>query len=249
MQACIILPVYNHPHYLADLLAYIQQFRLPVILVDDGSHAECKKIIRSLLEQYPVQLLSHDCNQGKGQAVMTAICHAAQQGYSHALQIDVDGQHHWADIAKFLQVAQQHPNAMIIGQPVFDLSVPKKRLYGRYATHVWVWINSLSLQIHDSMCGFRVYPVAVTAKLIEDYRLQPRMGFDSEILVRLSWQGIEFINIETPVIYPEDGISHFHIWRDNVGISKTHTLLFFGMLKRLPQLLKRKLSAKTQVKS
>lgn len=45
---------------------------------------------------------------------------------------------------------------MICGYPLFDESVPKGRLYARYLTHVMVWINSLSLQIRDSMCGFRV---------------------------------------------------------------------------------------------
>jgi hypothetical protein len=38
--------------------------------------------------------------------------------------------------------------------------VPKGRLYGRYATHVWIWINTLSFEIRDSMCGYRVYPLA-----------------------------------------------------------------------------------------
>jgi hypothetical protein len=69
------------------------------------------------------------------------------------------------------------------------------------------------------------------------------MGFDSEILVRLKWEDVPFINIPTPVIYPEHGISHFDAWRDNIGISKAHATLFIEMLKRLPQLLLRKFKA------
>ncbi len=62
--------------------------------------------------------------------------------------------------------------------------------------------------------------------------------------MRLSpfWEGLPIENIDTRVIYPEDGVSHFDMWRDNVRISKMHTRLFFSMLPRLPRLLWRKLS-------
>ncbi len=105
-----------------------------------------------------VHLLEHPYNQGKGQAVITGLIYADQLGLTHALQIDCDGQHHWDDIEKFLTVSQQYPDRVIIGQPIFDDSIPKERLYGRYLTHILVWIQSLSFEIKDSMCGFRVYP-------------------------------------------------------------------------------------------
>lgn len=136
---------------------------------------------------------------------------------------------------------------MVIGQPIFDESVPKKRLYGRYATHIWVWINSLSFEIKDSMCGFRVYPLAATHRILNTAKFQPRMGFDSEILVRLKWENVSFINVPTHVIYPEQGISHFNVWRDNVGMSTAHSRLFAGMLLRLPKLLKQKYTGSTDV--
>ena len=50
-----------------------------------------------------------------------------------------------------LDEARAHPAAIINGRPIYDESVPKGRLIGRYATHVWVWINTLSLEIADAM--------------------------------------------------------------------------------------------------
>jgi len=44
------------------------------------------------------------------------------------------------------------------------------------------------------------------------------------------------------VNYPVDGVSHFNAVHDNVLISWMHTRLFFGMLLRLPTLLRRKLN-------
>ncbi|WP_228258840.1 glycosyltransferase family 2 protein [Acinetobacter ihumii] len=234
-----VIPVYNHPHYLDALVKTLNQYDLPIIVVNDGSDAECTLQLRHLDQAYSqLHLIEHEHNQGKGQAVMTGLNYAGQIGLSHALQLDADGQHHWADIDQFLQLSKQHPDAVVIGQPVFDQSVPKKRLYGRYVTHVWVWINSLSFAIKDSMCGFRVYPLAPTLTLLQQAKFQPRMGFDSEILVRLKWENIQVINVPTPVIYPEHGISHFHVWRDNLGMSRAHARLFAGMLWRLPRLLK-----------
>ena len=240
----IVIPVYNHPHYLADLVQYLEQFQFPIILVNDGSHAECTAILRKLDQQFDqVSLIEHVENKGKGQAVITGLRYAAHIGMTHALQLDADGQHLWDDVAKFFQLSQQQPEAMVIGQPIFDASVPKKRLYGRYITHFWVWVNSLSFDIKDSMCGFRIYPLDTTIAVLNKAKFQPRMGFDSEILVRLKWEDVPFINIPTPVIYPEHGISHFDAWRDNIGISKAHATLFIEMLKRLPQLLLRKFKA------
>ena len=48
----------------------------------------------------------------------------------------------------------------------------------------------------------------------------------------------------TAVTYPQDGLSHFRAWSDNVLISGMHARLFAGMLLRSPRLLLRKLQAK-----
>lgn len=238
MQHCFVIPVYNHPHYLAALTEHLNVFQLPIIMVNDGSNVECTAVLRSLAADNPLlDLVEHEVNQGKGVAVMTGLQHAYKQGYSHALQLDSDGQHDWNDIQRFLDASTQHPEAMVIGQPVFDETVPKKRLYGRYATHIWVWINSLSFEIKDSMCGFRVYPLVQTVNVLNSAKFQPRMGFDSEILVRLKWENVHFVNVPTRVIYPEDGISHFNVWRDNLGMARAHSRLLGGMLLRLPKLL------------
>jgi hypothetical protein len=103
-----------------------------------------------------------------------------------------------------------------------------------------VWINTLSLAIRDSMCGFRVYPLAAVVDLINRTRLGTRMDFDCEVLVRLHWRGVAIVNVPTRVTYPQDGVSHFRAWLDNVLISRMHAQLFLGMLWRAPGLLLRR---------
>lgn len=248
-KLAVVIPVYNHPHCIAALLATLRAKALPVILVNDGSDAACSALLRELAQSDGVDLIEHAHNQGKGAAVASGLVRAGELGYSHALQIDADGQHNWGDIERFIGASQQAPTACVIGKPEYDASVPRKRLYGRYATHIWVWINTLSLDIADSMCGFRVYPLAPTLTLLRSARLEPRMGFDIEILVRLHWAGTHFINLPTKVIYPENGVSHFHVWRDNWGLGKMQARLFGGMVWRSPRLLWRKLANRKEARA
>jgi glycosyltransferase involved in cell wall biosynthesis len=240
-RPCVVIPVYNHEHAIGNVLAQVLVHGLPVILVDDGCSAACAAVLDGLAAAHPdrVALERHAVNQGKGGAVLTGFERAARDGYSHVLQVDADGQHSVADVPRFLAAARAAPHAVIAGCPLYDESVPALRLYARYLTHVWVWINTLSLAIRDSMCGFRVYPVAPVLALARRRRLGLRMNFDIEILVRLYWDGLAIVNLPTRVGYPEDGVSHFKAWTDNVLISRLHMTLFLGMLPRIPSLLVR----------
>lgn len=245
MSNVIIIPNYNHISVIEPLLSALERFSLPVIMINDGSDTKSTIFMQRLRESYHyLTLVEHETNQGKGAAIQTGLKLADKMGFSHALQIDADGQHDLTDIDKMLAESAAYPNALISGQPIYDESVPKHRYYLRYLTHVWVWIETLSFDIKDSMCGFRVYPLLSSTKLINEVNLGTRMDFDIEILVRLYWRNIEMRFLPTAVDYPEGGISHFRAWQDNVLISWLHTRLFFGMLLRSPYLLANKLLGK-----
>ncbi len=239
---CVVVPVYNHAHAITGTIAGLRCHALPVLLVDDGSEPACAAVCRSMADaDREVRLLRLPQNQGKGAAVMAGLAFAAEAGYTHVLQIDADGQHDSTDIPRFVAAACAEPTALICGDPVFDSSIPRYRLYLRYLTHVMVWINTLSFDIHDSMCGLRVYPLSKVLPVIENERPGGRMDFDIEVLVRLHWSGVAMRWLPTRVGYPRDGVSHFRMVRDNWLITLMHTQLFFGMLLRAPRLIARRL--------
>ncbi len=243
-SAAVVIPVYNHGAAAVRTVLAVRALGLPCIVVDDGSEPICAARLDDVATQPAVTLVRLARNQGKGGAVMAGCREAAQQRYTHAVQIDADGQHDVRDIPAFLELARNNPNSVVTGTPVYDTSVPRSRLIGRYATHIWVWINTLSLDIRDSMCGFRVYPLPPVLDLIDSVHVARRMEFDFDILVRLHWRGVAILNRPTAVTYPQDGVSHFRLWRDNVLISRMHARLFFGMLVRLPVLIWRKTMAR-----
>ncbi|CAM9207762.1 TPA: glycosyltransferase [Klebsiella variicola] len=240
---CVLIPCYNHGAMMPRVLARLEPFNLPCIVVDDGSDSSTRQELERLAAEIAsLTLIRLPQNAGKGAAVIRGLQAAAQAGFSHAVQVDADGQHAIEDIPQLLALAQKHPEALISGQPVYDDSIPRSRLYGRWITHVWVWIETLSLQLKDSMCGFRVYPLAPTLRLAKRVTLGKRMDFDTEVMVRLYWQGNASYFVPTRVTYPPDGVSHFDAFRDNCRISLMHTHLFLGMLPRIPSLLLRRAS-------
>lgn len=241
-----VIPCYNHPQTIGLMVSSVRQHGLHTIVVDDGCDTHCASVLTALAHEHAehMTLVRLTVNQGKGGAMMAGLRKALALGYTHALQIDADGQHDTTMIDQFLALSNKHPDAVICGLPVYDASIPKARLYGRYLTHVWVWINTLSFAIRDAMCGFRVYPLAPVVALINQVRLGSRMDFDPELLVRLHWRGVPMVSLPTRVSYPLDGISHFKAVLDNALISKMHARLFVGMLCRLPLLLWRKVGPK-----
>jgi predicted LPLAT superfamily acyltransferase len=237
-RACAIVPSHNHGRSAAAVVARLRQLDLPVFLIDDGSDEPARTELANL--QGPgVTLHRLARNQGKGAAVVAGFRLALAQGFTHALQVDADGQHDLDALPQMLILSQRWPDALITGQAVYDDSVPLGRKLGRWITHFWVWIETLSFRIPDTMCGFRIYPLRAVSQLLErGATLGRRMDFDTEIAVRLFWAGTPVQSLPVKVIYPPDNTSNFRMVADNVRISLMHTRLVITMLLRVPVILR-----------
>jgi len=245
ISPCILIPIYNHGSTIRATVETLLPYEMPIVIINDGSDSLTSETLESLASgQKGITLINLSRNLGKGAAVMTGLRWAGEMGFSHALQIDADGQHDPKDLPKLIELATAHPDCIISGRPVYDESVPRHRYLARYLTHVWVWIETLSFQIKDSMCGFRAYPIKPSLKVVNSTNLGARMEFDTEIMVRLFWNGVDPVFLPTKVIYPEGGVSHFRSVEDNARISWMHTKLFFGMLRRCIDLLSRSKKAR-----
>jgi predicted LPLAT superfamily acyltransferase len=239
---CLIVPVFNPGPALGRTFEALLAHHLPIFVQDDGSDEATRLALEHLAKTHAqIRLSRWETNQGKGAAVVEALRRAHADGFSHGLQVDADGQHDAESIGPFLTLGEAHPEAIIAGIPRYSGPVPAARRYGRWFTHAWVWLETLSFDIGDSLCGFRLYPLEAAVNLSHRTHLPPRMDFDTAIIVRLHWEGIPVLNAAVGVVYPADGVSHFHLLRDNLRLTRLHTRLVFGMLWRLPRLLARKL--------
>ena len=164
-------------------------------------------------------------------AVLEGLRAAAAEGFTHALVMDADGQHPAEAIVRFMALSAAHPEAMILGVPIFDASAPRARVLGRRISNVivrWLTRSEGRAEIGDALFGFRVYPLSPLHAIMEASPHMRRYDFDAEAVVRLSWKGVPTINEPVPVRYfraEEGGVSHFRYGRDN--------LLLAGMYVRL----------------
>ncbi len=220
MRPCLVIPIFDHGDTIAGVVESLTALRLPCIIVDDGSGEATRQELDRIEALHSwVEVERHPRNLGRGAALRTGYRAAALRGMTHVVQLDADGQHAATDVPRFLEVAQARPEALVLGVPVFDESVPWVRLHGRKLSRIIVWIETLSTAVRDPLCGFRCIPLAVTVPLLDRKQMGDRMDFDPELTVRLVRAGVPVVNVPTAVCYPEDGISHFRLVRDNLRIA------------------------------
>jgi polyprenyl-phospho-N-acetylgalactosaminyl synthase len=238
MNPGFVIPVYNHGKTLELVIGQLLPYAFPIIVVDDGNDEENKAEIEAVAAaHHEVVLVSRPKNGGKGKAMNDGVHKAAELGITHVFQIDSDGQHDAARIPFFLAESEKHPDAIICGYPEYDESVPEQRRKGREISNYWARFVALNREIKDVLCGFRVYPVAPYIRVIDHQLLDGRMGYDVDIIVRMSWAGVHIYSYSVHVTYPKDGVSNFHVIRDNLHIAGTFSRLCIGMILRLPVLI------------
>lgn len=243
----VLIPSYNTGAKLVETVRAARAQWAPVWVVIDGSTDGSDAPLAALAAaDSDLRVLALARNGGKGAAVLHGLRAAAAAGFTHVLTMDADGQHPAARIPDFMAASRAAPAAMILGDPVFDASAPMLRVRGRRLSNFFADLETLWAGIGDSLFGFRLYPIAPLARVMERSRWMRGFDFDPEAAVRLAWAGVRPVRIPTAVRYfrPEEGgVSHFDYLRDNVLLVWMHTRLVLGALVRLPWLLRLRLRA------
>jgi glycosyltransferase involved in cell wall biosynthesis len=244
----VVIPSFNTGPIIYDTVRAARAAWSPVHVVVDGSSDGTAEGLLELAGADPglrVDALAR--NRGKGGAVLHALEAARAEGFTHALTMDADGQHPAELIPAFMAASAAHPEAMILGRPLFDASAPLLRVRGRRVSNAWTRLETLGAGIDDSLFGFRVYPIAPLVEIMRAQRWMRRFDFDTEAVVRLAWRGVAPINLAAPVRYlrpDEGGVSHFRYGRDNALLTWMHLRLLLGFVLRLPVLALRKLKGR-----
>ncbi len=223
----VLIPSYNPGRLLAPTIAAASAAWSPVWVIDDAStdHSPAEAAAADRLIRRPV-------NGGKGAALLDGLAAAGAAGFTHALTMDADGQHPAAEIPRFMATSEANPAAMILGTPIFGPEAPALRIHGRKLSNWWTRLETAGA-IHDSLFGFRVYPIAPLLAALTRSRHMRRYDLDVEAAVRLAWAGVPAINLPAPVTYPSKeagGVSHFHYLRDNALLTRMHARLLLAML-------------------
>jgi glycosyltransferase involved in cell wall biosynthesis len=240
MKVCALIPTYDNPTTIAQVVEGVRRHLSDILVIDDGSAEPARRVLTDLAAAGDCSLLVRPQNGGKGAALWDGLSWAKEHGYDYALAIDADLQHDSVDIPRFLARIDPRPT-LVLGAPVFDDSAPAIRRFGRQISVFWVMVETLSRKIGDPLCGYRVYPVA--AALATGARGRG-MDFDPEIAVRLVWAGVTVEHVTTHVFYPPGGVSHFRGFADSMLIARLHTRLCLEGLWRLARRALRALSGR-----
>lgn len=225
IRCCAVVPTFENPETIGRVARAIRRNLPDLIIVDDGSSAAGRAACEALWADGTARLIQLPRNQGKGAAMRAGFKAAHELGFSHAFQIDADGQHDLEAIPRFLEAAAAEPNSAIFASPIYDESAPRARRIARKITHFWVNLEVGAGRIDDALIGFRIYPLAATMRL--PLRCN-RMAFDVESAVLLAWADTPIQNLPVGIRYPspeEGGRSHFKIVRDNLRLAWLHCRL------------------------
>ena len=129
MRQGFVIPVYNHGNTLESVVSALNQYQLPIIVVDDGNDQANKNFIQAAARKFQnITLVTNKRNRGKGWSVCRAVKLAHQMGITHLFQIDADGQHDSQSACRdFLEASKANPDALICGVPEFDSTLPSAR--------------------------------------------------------------------------------------------------------------------------
>ena len=186
-------------------------------------------------EKASLSVIRHVVNQGKGVALKTGFQEALRLGYSYAVTLDADGQHHPEDVPVLL--AQKGEKTLVVGSRSIRGKDGRSSFANKFSNFwftLYTWIK-----LPDTQTGYRLYPL----KNLPSLRLlSARYEAELTLLVFSAWKGLKLVPVPVQVEYPEDRVTHFRPGKDFTRISILNTLLLFvALFYGYPRTLLRKL--------
>ncbi|MCP4176375.1 MAG: DUF2062 domain-containing protein [bacterium] len=225
-----VIPVYNNLDTIKNIVEKCKTYLNNVLVIDDGS---TDADLKELLKNNDITVIRHDKNMGKGKAILTALKYLNKINIEYMITIDGDGQHYPEDIPGFLPLIQENNHTIVVGCRNLDKeNVPGKSRFGRSFSNLWLKIET-GISVDDTQCGFRAYPVKYISKL---KFWASYYNFESEVLAKAAWSGIDIKNLPVKVWYPkkELRVSNFKPFLDNFRFSLIHTYLIILRLLPIP---------------
>ncbi|MFN4226774.1 MAG: glycosyltransferase family 2 protein [Candidatus Ratteibacteria bacterium] len=221
----VIIPVYNEEKAIGQLLKNLKNYFKHILVVDDGSKDRTKEIS----EKENVIVISHNINKGKGEAIKTGFKYAIEKNFPAIITMDGDGQHFTEDAIKFVEKYRKNPKVgMWIGKrDLFSQNMPFIRKITNLSMSFL--ISLLSFQwIPDTQCGLRLIKTDILKKI----RLcTSHYETESEILIKLGWQGIKIKSLPIKTFYG-DKKSKIKPTKDTIRFFKMLFLIIFYNFKK-----------------
>lgn len=200
----LVIPAYREAgrvgNVVRDVLAL--GLGLDVVVVDDGSPDGTADEAR----RAGATVVSHPYNLGYGSALHTGYCFALRRGYERVLQMDADGQHEPAMLARLIAGLDGGAD-VVVGSRYLDGAAPPSSLARRLGTRLFariatLWIGS---RITDPTSGFQGLSRRALESVVHD-------GFpedypDTDVLVEHHRAGLRLVEVPVRMHARQGGLS------------------------------------------
>lgn len=154
----IVIPVYNHPATVEDVVRRLLSTGTPVLLVDDASDPPAQEACERC-RAMGAGLVRRQSTGGRGASILTGFKAARQAGFTHALVFDAGGRHDPAAVGSFLELSRKHSNDLVCGYARTSSAYPARARLARRMADAGACLAALSLAPKDVMCRLRELPV------------------------------------------------------------------------------------------
>jgi len=218
-RIALLIPAYNEEKYIRRVIKNCAIYSLKMIIVNDGSFDQTAMVVKNLKEskKYPLVLLEHDKNKGKGAALETGFKYIVKKGYQGVITLDADGQHDTKEIKKFLQMVDKEKPDLIIGSRFQNhQGMPFIRLATNYTTS-WIISWLAGQKVEDVQSGFRY----ISNKVIKNIELKTKhFETEPELILKAAWLNYSIKNIPINTIYHQDFVSEVNKFTDTLKFFK-----------------------------
>ena len=207
-KGCIVIPCYREAGRIGATVTAVSAHCPHVVVVDDGSGDGTAEEAAAA----GANVIRHETNRGKGEALNTGFAHARERGYDFVITMDGDGQHAPDDIPAFLEAYKETGAPVLVGTRMRNTdSMPLvRRLTNRFMS--WLLSRMMGQRVPDTQCGYRLYR---TDALTSMPSVSQRFAAESEILLDLAADGVQIESVPITIIYGDEQ-SKIHPFRDTL---------------------------------
>ncbi|MBW2568311.1 MAG: glycosyltransferase family 2 protein [Deltaproteobacteria bacterium] len=210
-KICVVIPAYNSPQTIGNVVKGSLQYISDVIVADDGSTDNTADIAA----EAGAQVILIDKNLGKGNALKVLFQKAIDEGYDAVISVDADGQHNPADIPRFIALHHNYPESVIVGSRMHDIhKIPRGRYNSMHVARFYVSLGANQF-IEDTQSGFRLYPLSTAQNIL---LTADRFVPETEFLLKAGDSGFTIRSLKIETIY-NGNVTHFKPVTDIVAIS------------------------------
>jgi len=193
-----VIPCFDEEATVANIILKTKRFVNQVLVVDDGSSDETKKIA----QEAGAIVISHKKNKGKGAAIRTGFQYALENNFDYVVTIDGDGQHNPLEIPNLLEDVINNGHDISIGFRVGNnTEMPTWRRVGKRVLDYTTSMGTGGF-VTDSQCGFRAFNKkaveAITPKLKGN-----AFSVESEQLIKAHESGLKVMNTNVTCKYKD----------------------------------------------